>query len=152
MFSRQFDKVPAAAREAEALDLGHLNLLAYYTENALLASGQFEQGRAMCESAATSLDEDERHYCLALAYHALSRQTDAEREFEKFKTLDADAFCDHAAVYAQWGDKMTALQSLARAERMRSPCLQDIKAVWALDPLRDEPQFKSLIARMKFPP
>ena len=148
--TRHFAEVPAAIQDAEALNSSYS--VAAYGVNALLASGQFEQVRQKCESPATPLDEDDRHYCLALAYHALERQSDAEREFEQFKALDSDAPCSNASIYAQWGDKVAALQSLARAERIRSPCLQLIKAKWTLDPIRNEPQFKALEARMNYPP
>jgi tetratricopeptide (TPR) repeat protein len=148
--TRRFAEVPAAIRDAEALNAPYS--VAFFGVNALLASGQFEQARQKCESLATPLDEDDRHYCLALAYHALERQADAEREFEQFKALDRDEPCSYASFYAQWGDKVAALQSLAGAERIRSPCLQGIKVDWQLDPIRNEPQFKALEARMNFPP
>jgi TolB-like protein/tetratricopeptide (TPR) repeat protein len=149
-WTRQFAEVPAAIQDAEALNPGYS--VAFFEVNALLASGQFEQVRQNCESPAIALDEDDRHYCLALAYHALERQTDAVREFEKLKALDGDSPCTYASIYAQWGNKVMALQSLARAERMRSPCLQVVKAEWTLDPIRNEPQFKALEAHMNFPP
>jgi hypothetical protein len=30
--------------------------------------------------------------------------------------------------------------------------MTSLKALWELDPIRDEPQFKAIEARMKFPP
>jgi tetratricopeptide (TPR) repeat protein len=155
-FNGQFEKVDAAVHEAEVLNLGHSNVLAYFMDNALLASGQFVRARQYCESPATPLDEDDRHLCLAVDYHALGRNVDAGREFEKLKALDNDdehcAAREYADVYAQWGEKAAALQSLARQERVRIVCLINLKVAWELDPLREESQFKALVKRLNFPP
>ena len=118
----------------------------------LLASGQTEQARQECEAPATPLDEDDRHWCLALAYHALRQQADAGRELDQFMTLGGDrAAYLYAGVYAQWGDVPAALQWLSRAERLRSPGFQRLRVDWCLDPIRGETQFKTIQARMNFP-
>ena len=57
-----------------------------------------------------------------------------------------------AQIYAQWGDVPAALQSLLRAERAHDIYLVFLKVDPLLDPIRNEPQFKALMARMKFPP
>jgi hypothetical protein len=44
------------------------------------------------------------------------------------------------------------LQWLSKAEPVRDTGLGYIKVQWQLDPIRNEPQFKALVARMKFPP
>jgi len=119
----------------------------------LLASGQTEQARQECEAPATPLDEDDRHWCLALAYHALGRQADAGRELEQFTALGGDrAAYLYAGVYAQWGDIPAALRWLSKAERLRSPGFQGLRVDWHLDPIRNEPQFKAIQARLNFPP
>ena len=36
------------------------------------------------------MDEDDRHHCLALIYHVLGRQPEAESELSKFQSLDGE--------------------------------------------------------------
>lgn len=151
--TRHFTDIPTEVRHAQALDPSLANLLEWYWIESQLASAHFELARQTCESSATPLDEDDRHYCLALAYHALKRAPEAEREFERMRLLDGSAaYCDYAGVYAQWGDKLAAMRSLMQAERARSICLISVKKDWRLDPLRNEPEFKHLLTRMNFPP
>ncbi len=119
----------------------------------LIASGQIERARQDCEALPTLLDEDDRHYCLALVYHALGRQADGERELKKLKGIDEDhSAYTCATIYAQWGNKAEALRWLAKAEQLLDPGLQDLRVNWTLDPIRNEPEFKAIEARMNFPP
>jgi serine/threonine-protein kinase len=119
----------------------------------LLASGQVEQARQACESQSTRMEETNRHQCLALAYHYLGRQADEERELKQFQALEGDsAAYSYAGIYSQWGDVATALQWLNKAEKLRDPLLWLLKIDWQLDPLRNEAQFKAIVARMNFPP
>jgi serine/threonine-protein kinase len=117
----------------------------------LLESNQITQMLKRCESPATALGEQSRYQCLALAYHALARQADAERAFSKLRFPDSNAY-QNAEFFAQWGDKPEALSWLAKAERLHDEGLQELKVAFMLDPIRDEPQFKALVTRMKFPP
>ena len=120
---------------------------------ALIASGQIERARATCESPAEAMDEDDRHGCLAMVYHRLGRQSEAAREMEKFKTIVGDGEPYAAAgLYAQLGNKEEALRWLAEAEQRHDLDLLSMKVDWYLDPIRNEPQFKAIEARMKFPP
>jgi TolB-like protein/Tfp pilus assembly protein PilF len=120
----------------------------------LLASGQVERARQTCESPITRMDDDERHHCLALAYHYLGRQTDAEGELAKYQARDGDgAAYSYAGIYSQWGDVNNALQWLTKAEELRDPILWWLLRIdWQLDPIRNEPRFKAIEARMNFPP
>jgi hypothetical protein len=107
----------------------------------------------VCEAPTTPLKEDDRHFCLALVYHAPGRQADAEHELEQFKTLHGDgAPYSVVQIYAQWGNAVSALQWLTKAERFLDPNLEQVRVEPLLDPIRHEPQFKALLARMKFPP
>jgi TolB-like protein/Tfp pilus assembly protein PilF len=119
----------------------------------LIASGQIERARQDCEALLTPLDEDDRHSCLALVYHALGRQGDGERELEKLRGIDEDhSAYTCATIYAQWGNKAEALRWLAKAVQLLDPGLQSLRVNWMLDPIRNEPEFKAIEARMNFPP
>jgi hypothetical protein len=98
--------------------------------------------------------DDNRHFCLALAYHALRLPAEAQAELQKLRALgwgDARAV-SYADLYAQWGDTRAALDWLATAERTRAAALQFLKVSWFLDPIRNEPEFKALERRLNFPP
>jgi hypothetical protein len=116
-------------------------------------SGELQDARQLCESSSAPLDDDDRHFCLALVYHALGRQADAEHELEALREIDGDRSAyTYARIYAQWHNTPAALQWLSKAEQLRSPQFQGLRVDWALDPLRNEPEFKAILARMNFPP
>jgi TolB-like protein/Flp pilus assembly protein TadD len=122
--------------------------------NLLIATGNNDRARKLCETLPTlDPDGDIRSMCLALTYHALGRPADAERELERLKSSAGDGGATgYAIIYAQWGDKPAALQWLEKAEQLHDISLQGLKVDWELDPIRNEPQFKALVARMHFPP
>ena len=119
-----------------------------------LALGRNDLARQRCESPLTVIADDDRHWCLALAYHALGMHAEALDELHKLKALgwgEARAV-SYANLYSQWGDKRTALDWLATAERTRASALETLHVTWFLDPLRTEPEFKALELRLNFPP
>jgi len=152
LYARRYDEALQAYHDTDVLQPGSPGLAAARAQT-LLAAGRVEQARLECESPATALHADDRHHCLALAYHALGRPADAAAELAKFQALDGDAAAyDYAATYAQWGRVAESLQWLSKAERLRDPLFWLLKVDWHLDPLRDQPQFQELVERMHFPP
>jgi len=151
-WARQYGEATAALQHGQALKPGAPDLNDSLS-TVLFVSGHTEPARQLCEAPATPMHEDARHWCLTLAYHAVGRQADAEHELEALEKLvgDADAF-NYAETYAQWGNAPAALQWLAKVEQLRVSGLQYLKVDPLLDPIRNEPQFKALLARMKFPP
>ena len=151
-YARRYPEALAAYEDFKALR-PESNAIGGNIAQTLLASGQVEQARQVCESPSTRIDEDDRHQCLALAYHFLGRQMDAERELNRYQALDGDSSAySYAGIYSQWGDVAAALQWLTKAEKLRDPLLWLLKIDWQLDPLRNEAQFKAIVARMNFPP
>jgi TolB-like protein len=149
---RHFAEALTALQRAELLNPGS-HFLTGWKVSALLASGQVEKVRDLCQLPSTPLDEDARHRWLALAYHALGHQADAERELKQLQELDKNDWpFSYAEIYAQWGETALALQWLKKAEQLRDPSFQQLRVDWMLDPIRNEPQFKAIEARMKFPP
>jgi serine/threonine protein kinase len=152
IWARRFDDVQAAVQDAKALHAeGYY--AGIYSATSYLALGRPELASKICESPATPLDGGERHFCLALAYHALGKIKPAATELEKFKALNGDlSAVSYAAVYAQWGDPDAALEWLATGERLRRASLVGIKVDWMFDPIRNHPQFRALEQRLNFPP
>jgi hypothetical protein len=119
----------------------------------LFVSGQVDQARQLLETATTPVAERDRIQLLSMVYHALGRQADAEHEVDQYKiTVGDDRPYRIATVYAQWGNAPAALQWLERAVQAHDIYLAHLKVDPLLDPIRNEPQFKALLARMKFPP
>ncbi len=151
-WARRFEDVLVAVQDAKALHpegyyAGFQSAISY------LALGHPELASNLCESPATPLDEGDRHFCLALAYHAQGKVSQATTELEKFKTRNGDlSAVSYAAVYAQWGDPAAALHWLATAERLRRSGLVGLKVDWMFDPIRNQPQFQALVQRLGFPP
>ncbi|MGA2564999.1 MAG: hypothetical protein ABSF96_15730, partial [Steroidobacteraceae bacterium] len=152
LLSRQYDEAVAAFQHGLVLRPGALAIDSWLAWTFFLM-GRTEQARQLCETPATPMHEDDRHDCLALVYHALGRQTDAEHELDQLKKMDGDTAADnYAEIYAQWGNAPAALQWLTKAERLRAGGLQYLKVDLLLDPIRNEPQYQALLARMNFPP
>ncbi|GAC1666796.1 MAG: hypothetical protein NVS9B2_07410 [Steroidobacteraceae bacterium] len=151
-WARRFDDVLVAVQDAKALHAeGYY--AGIYSATSYLALGRPELASKICESPATPLNGGDRHFCLALAYHALGKITPATTELEKFKALRGVlSAVSYAAVYAQWGDPGAALRWLATAESLRRASLVELKVDWMFDPLRNNPQFQELEHRLNFPP
>jgi serine/threonine protein kinase/TolB-like protein/Tfp pilus assembly protein PilF len=148
--ARHYAEAIAAFRESLALDPSQA------TQDSVLFRAYWMLHRAdamteMCEPATARLSESDRHFCLALAYHALGRQKAAEAEQRRLHALAGDALaCIHAIIYAQWGDTRSALSWLGTAERLHDPMLQDLNSDPLYDPLRNEPEFRALLQHLNF--
>ena len=151
-FAHRYDEALLAYRAAALVSPDSV-YVKEATSWTLLASGRFEQARQICESIPPGTPSIDRVHCLILAYHGLGRQQDAERALQRYEALQKDdPSIDLAGVYAQLGNKEAALRTLERMERLRGSGLQALRVSWELDPIRNEPQFKAIEARMNFPP
>jgi TolB-like protein len=151
--ARLFNEAIAAAHEGEALnpELRSSETVIFLS---YLGLGRSDLARQICESPATVIADDGRHWCLALAYYALRMPAEAQSELLKLRALgwgEARAV-SYAGTYAQRGDTRAALDWLATAERTHAAALEGLKVNWLLDPIRNEPEFKALEQRLKFPP
>jgi TolB-like protein len=90
--------------------------------------------------------------CLAIAYYQLGRKPEAATMLQRLMTENGDTLAyQYAEIYAQWGQKERALKWLATAARIRDPGLMDVKADPLIDPIRDDPRFKKLVASLDLP-
>jgi TolB-like protein/Tfp pilus assembly protein PilF len=112
--------------------------------------GDFQAARSMCGGVGEGFDLSQQ--CMALTFHKLGRQSDAEASLARLKALWGDGGPTvYAAVYAQWGDATKALEWVDTAARLRTPRLEGLKTDPLLDPLRKEPRFQALERALKFP-
>jgi tetratricopeptide (TPR) repeat protein len=147
--ARRYDEALAAYQDSLSLqpkepEFPATGRLIYY------ALGDFEKMRAMCEGAGEAVKYSQD--CLALAYHKLGRQADAETALARFKALEGDAGAyGYATIYAQWGNTPKALEWLEMALQLRDPQMINLKTTPLLDPLRQEPRFQVVMRKLKFP-
>jgi TolB-like protein/Flp pilus assembly protein TadD len=143
-----YQEAAAALTQAISLDPDDENALgwrglAYY------ALGDLEKARSSCE---TKPDYWGNEWCLALVYHRLGRQADAEAAVGKIKAPLGDAAAyQYATIYAQWGNTSKAFEWLDIAMRLRDPGLSFLKDDPLVNPLRNEPRFQAIERELKFP-
>jgi TolB-like protein/tetratricopeptide (TPR) repeat protein len=146
--ARRYTEAVTAYAEIMSLDPDYKGTygwrgLAYYT------LGDLQSARASCE---TQPDHWLSQWCLAVTYAKLGRHADAEAELAKLKIAMGDASAyQYATIYAQWGNRVQALDWLETALRLRDPGLVQLKTDPLLDPLRQEPRFKAIERELKFP-
>ncbi len=146
--ARRYEETLAAFAEVISLDAGEkppygYRGLAYY------GLGDVQRARASCE---TRPDFWLTQWCLAVVYDKLGRHTDGEAQLAKMKaTLGDAASYQYATIFAQWGDRVKALECLETALRLRDPGLVSLKTDGLMDSLRKEPRFQAVLRELKFP-
>jgi hypothetical protein len=86
--------------------------------------------------------------------HKLNRPADAQAELATLRASaddESDLAYQYAQIYAQWGDLEKAPNSLETADRVRDLGLIQLKLDNLMEPLRREPRFQAILAKMKFP-
>ncbi len=146
---RRYPEAVAAYKDAEALPSTTPGpfLAAIGTTYYLL--GDFARARASCEE---NRDDSDSQACLAMTYDKLGRHADAEAMLVKMGSSRGETSAvTYAAIYAQWGNTVKALEWLEAALRLRDPDLVRLKTEPLLDPLRNEPRFQAIERELKFP-
>jgi TolB-like protein/DNA-binding winged helix-turn-helix (wHTH) protein/Flp pilus assembly protein TadD len=147
-FARRYAESAAAFNDVLVLDPKDTDSpggrgLAYY------GLGDFQKARISCEAGP---DNEASQWCLALTYHRLARQTDAEAALNKLRTATGERWAYRCAtIYAQWGKAAQALEQLDTALRKRLPELRWLKTDPLLDALRQEPRFRAIERVLNFP-
>jgi TolB-like protein/DNA-binding winged helix-turn-helix (wHTH) protein/Flp pilus assembly protein TadD len=114
-----------------------------------LALGEFEPARKSC---APPPNEWASHLCLAIVYDKLHRRTEANKELAVLKAEHGDEIAyQYAELYAQWRDIPKALDWIEKAYQLRDPGLDYLKVDEMLDPIRQEPRFKEIERKLRFP-
>ena len=114
----------------------------------LYGLGDLERARISCES---KRDDSICRQCLAVVYDRLGRHADAEAELTRMKATDGDASAyEYAGIYAQWGDRPKAIESLDTAMRLRDSGLVLLKTDPLMDPLREHPRFQAIERALRF--
>lgn len=147
--ARRYSEAIEAFNRTLLLD-SHAGEVAASRGYSYLLLGEFAAAR---ESCATPPIDWYGNTCLAVVYHKLNRQSDAEASLAAVMAdRGDDAAFQYAEVYAQWGNIPKAIESLETAYRMRDGGLVELKVDPLLDPLRQEPRYKEIERKLKFPP
>ncbi|MDX1503281.1 MAG: protein kinase [Thermoanaerobaculia bacterium] len=138
--------------EAEAIYTQALELGPAQVVRPSLAIVHLLQGRpeaALEELAQESSEANSRLFALALAYHDLDRQEEAEAAMaeliEGYRTTDAFQI---AVVYAYRGDSDLAFEWLERALDQRDPGLAAAGFYLGLDRLHDDPRWPLFLEKL----
>ena len=144
MARRPADALAALQR---AKQLGSLKTdNAYVTYMAELEEGDAQAALRTCSAGAGN------PACLAIAYHLLGRQNEAVVQLKKLRDeAGDDGALTYARIFAQWGRTDDALHWLERAYEMHAGGLQELRASWVYDPIRNTERFKEIERKMNFP-
>ena len=151
VFARRFGDALAAIKEGTAIKPDG-RAFGPYRATIYLMLDQPEIASKTCESASIPIAAADREWCLALAYHALGKFSEAATRLDSLRKSVANTSpYTIAQVYAQWGQTNDALGWLATAEQQRDAALTFLKVDPLLDPIRNELAFERLKRRLDFP-
>jgi serine/threonine-protein kinase len=148
-YDRKSDKALTQARSAFDLDpnfpLGRA-LLGF----ALIENGKYDEaisalGQVSPESPSISV------VALAHAYAKQGKRAETEQQISSLRSLAKTRYIRpyfFASIYATLGDKDSALAELEKSFAEKDCFLSRIVIDPDMDPLRDDPRFKSLLKRM----
>jgi serine/threonine protein kinase/TolB-like protein len=112
---------------------------------------QSQPGEALAE-AEHEKDLAYRVFALALAYHALGRKKESDKNLaELIAKFQADLTYQLAEVYAFRGEKAQAFEWLERAYTLRDPGLCEMKGDPLLKSLERDPRYAALLNKMRLP-
>jgi serine/threonine-protein kinase len=139
--ARRYDDTVETLRHAEAVTGVMPRALTYLLGKAELLRGHPDAAQRACADGKGWLQQ----MVLALAFNALGQHSEAERHLAAVQAElhDGGAY-NYAVIYAQWGQRDTALHWLQTAWRLRDPGLADIKVNPMLDPIRDMAGFQDI--------
>jgi tetratricopeptide (TPR) repeat protein len=147
-YARRYDGAIAAYQDSIDVDPEHsaesyaLRGLSYYL------AGNLSPAQSSCEARP---DYFRSHVCQAVVYERLGRHGDAAAAVAKIRQDGGDAAAYQLAeIYAQWGDRKSALDWLEKAMRLRDPGLVYLKTDPLMDPVRNEPRLQAIERELKF--
>jgi TolB-like protein len=154
LWSRRHDRAIAESRAA--LEMDPNCLLAYYVLGlAWLAKGSFEDAIAVFLDATHRFGDTYSLGCLGMAYGLAGRQAEAREalaELERRADSQAVSPATFAWVYIGLGDNQSALDWLEKAVAQHHPSVLWLRCSPPFDPLRSEPRYAELLARLPLLP
>jgi tetratricopeptide (TPR) repeat protein len=154
MIARRYDEAMAQLRKTLVLD-GNFAYAHWNLGEALYHKGDLGAAIAEYEKAAALDDDPEILALLGRAYAESGKKEKALEALGKLKALGEKRYVRnylYTIIYIGLGDKATALDYLEKAqEDAETPDTTWLRVDPLFDPLRNEPRFQQLIAKI-FPP
>jgi TolB-like protein/Tfp pilus assembly protein PilF len=154
MIARRYDEAIAQLRRTLAFD-GNFGYAHWNLGEALYLKGDASAAIAEYEKAATLDDDPQILALLGRAYADTGKKDKALEILGQLKALGRQSFVRdylYTIIYTGLGDKATAIDYLQKArDSGETPDTTWLKVDPIFDPLRDEPRFQQLVAKL-FPP
>jgi TolB-like protein/Tfp pilus assembly protein PilF len=154
MIARRYDEAIAQLRRTLAFD-GNFGYAHWNLGEALYLKGDASAAIAEYEKAATLDDDPQILALLGRAYADTGKKDKALEILGQLKALGRQSFVRdylYTIIYTGLGDKATAIDYLQKArDSGETPDTTLLKVDPIFDPLRDEPRFQQLVAKL-FPP
>ena len=148
-WTRHFNEALEAFGHATAVDKHPARVNLSWTALTYLARGDPAAAEHICTGGNGWTD----NACLAMAYHALGRQTEAEASLARLRQAFGDrAAYIYAEIYAQWGRPVEAMRWLELAYKLNDSGLGELKVSPLLDPIRKVTEVSEIERRLNFPP
>ena len=148
-WTRDYDGALAAFQHAATVDKHPSRINLSWTASVYLAEGNAAAAEPICAGGHGWTDDA----CLAIVYHRLGRQAEADFKFASLYKAFGDRGADtYAEIYAQWGRPAEAIAWLEAAYRLHNSGLGEMKVSPFLDPLRSLAAFQDIERRLNFPP
>ena len=142
--ARQYHEARTLARQVATLDPARPRL--HYLFGLIdLATSDPQTAVAACEKERV---EWQRQTCLAIAYDKLGRDGEAAAQVKELKKTGDNSAYQFAQISAQRGELDEAIGWLNVARRVRDPGVFRSRVDQLLDPLRDDPRFKTYLREM----
>jgi eukaryotic-like serine/threonine-protein kinase len=154
IFARRYSQALDQGREALRLEPTHPTAR-FWMGLAYVASGMYEEAVSICE--ATLRSDPANQDCLQVVGYAFAKQgrrREAEEVIRRFEAIGLTGYAvmyRPAAIHALLGDKEKAFEKLEKAYAAHDWDIGRIQVDPFVDSLRDDPRFKDLIKRMRFP-
>jgi TolB-like protein/DNA-binding winged helix-turn-helix (wHTH) protein/tetratricopeptide (TPR) repeat protein len=147
-WTRHFDEALEAFGHATALDKHPSRITLSWAASAYLAKGDPAAAERICSGGNGWTDDT----CLAIAFHAMGRQDEADAKFARLHQAfgDRGAYV-YAEICAQWGQPAEALRWLRTAYALHNSGLGEMKVSPFLDPIRNSTEFRDIEWRLNFP-
>jgi TolB-like protein/DNA-binding winged helix-turn-helix (wHTH) protein/Tfp pilus assembly protein PilF len=147
--TRQYEEALALARKTSVW-APKLETLKFLAARALLCLGR---PREALDEVSAMNDDSQYGVCTrAIASWRLGDRHASDEALARLKQLAGDTVnCWLAAIHAQRSEIEAAFASLEEAWRVRDGQLLTLPSAPLLDPIRNEPRFKALLAKLDFP-
>jgi TolB-like protein/Flp pilus assembly protein TadD len=145
--ARRYDEARTLARRVATLDPSRPRL--HYLFGLMeLATGDLQAAAAACEQERV---EWQRQTCLSIVYEKLGRDREAAAQLDELQKTGDNSAYQLAQIAAQRGELDEAVRWLDVARRVRDPGVVRSGVDQLLDPLRNDPRFKTRLRELNLP-